>query len=119
MLGKTQITDHLEAALKGAALRQSAIANNIANLNTPNYRRLDVPFEKLLASAIENDKPVDRDELIGSLTQPKNTEVGPNGNDVNLEKEVGDMIRNVSMQKAYLRLLSKRYKKMQMAMEVR
>ena len=34
----------LERALSGSALRQQAIAQNIANVNTPGYRRQDVDF---------------------------------------------------------------------------
>ena len=49
MSGKANVTDYLQAALKGASLRQAVIANNIANLNTPGYRRRAVAFEKSLA----------------------------------------------------------------------
>src|SRR5262245_45391161 len=42
----------LEVALRGAEQRQSAISNNIANVNTPGFKRSDVTFEQALASAI-------------------------------------------------------------------
>jgi len=38
------ITDFIEAGIKAENLRQKSIANNIANLETPNYRRIDVKF---------------------------------------------------------------------------
>jgi flagellar basal-body rod protein FlgB len=41
----------LERALSGAALRQEAIASNIANVNTPGYRRKDVDFQSALHAA--------------------------------------------------------------------
>jgi flagellar basal-body rod protein FlgB len=41
----------LERALSGAALRQEAIASNIANVNTPGYRRQDVDFQSALRAA--------------------------------------------------------------------
>jgi flagellar basal-body rod protein FlgB len=41
----------LERALSGSALRQQAIAQNIANVNTPGYRRQDVDFQSALAAA--------------------------------------------------------------------
>jgi flagellar basal-body rod protein FlgB len=41
----------LERALSGSALRQQAIASNIANVNTPGYRREDVDFESALQAA--------------------------------------------------------------------
>jgi flagellar basal-body rod protein FlgB len=41
----------LEKALSGSALRQEAIASNIANVNTPGYRRQDVDFQSALQAA--------------------------------------------------------------------
>ena len=41
----------LERALSGASLRQAAIAENIANVNTPGYRRKDVDFHDRAAAA--------------------------------------------------------------------
>jgi flagellar basal-body rod protein FlgB len=43
----------LERALAGASLRQQAIAQNIANVNTPGYRRQDVDFQSALHAAWE------------------------------------------------------------------
>jgi flagellar basal-body rod protein FlgB len=44
----------LERALAGAAARQSAIAMNLANANTPGYRRKDVNFEDSLRDAFKS-----------------------------------------------------------------
>jgi flagellar basal-body rod protein FlgB len=41
----------LERALTGSSLRQEAIASNIANVNTPGYRRQDVDFQSALQAA--------------------------------------------------------------------
>jgi flagellar basal-body rod protein FlgB len=41
----------LERALSGSSLRQQAIAQNIANVNTPGYRRQDVDFQSALHAA--------------------------------------------------------------------
>lgn len=41
----------LKQALHACALRQEAIAHNIANVNTPGYRRIDVSFEQFLRAA--------------------------------------------------------------------
>ena len=42
----------LEVALHGSELRQGVIANNIANVNTPGFKRSDVSFGPELASAL-------------------------------------------------------------------
>lgn len=44
----------LESALDGLAMRQRAIANNIANVNTPGYHAERVSFEDTLARSVAN-----------------------------------------------------------------
>jgi flagellar basal-body rod protein FlgB len=118
-MAKTGIVELLEAGLRAEALRQQAVSNNVANLQTPGYRRLDVRFEELLAKAIESGDEVDLEELQPELFQPKNTAVNPNGNDVNLEAEVGKMIKNNLRQKAFIRLLNKKYSQVDLAVNNR
>jgi flagellar basal-body rod protein FlgB len=40
----------LKNAVDGSGAAQGAIANNIANVNTPNFRRTDVSFKEALAA---------------------------------------------------------------------
>lgn len=47
----TQHTDLLKKALDAYALRQKAIASNVANIDTPGYKRLEVNFEDALQKA--------------------------------------------------------------------
>ena len=44
-------TNLLKTALDAYALRQKAIASNVANIDTPGYKRLEVPFESQLQKA--------------------------------------------------------------------
>lgn len=60
-LGFGSTVDMLSNAISGASAEQSAIAQNIANVNTPNYRRQTVSFKEALASAA--GEPVSGDEL--------------------------------------------------------
>jgi flagellar basal-body rod protein FlgB len=46
----------LERSLSGSSLRQQAIAQNIANVNTPGYRRQDVDFQTALSQAWDDGK---------------------------------------------------------------
>jgi flagellar basal-body rod protein FlgB len=79
------------------ALRQEAIASNLANLETPNYKRIDVSpaFENQLQQAIAGQEP----ETIAGL-QPE-LEVDPtavasrtDGNTVQLEDELLKLNQN-------------------------
>lgn len=49
-------TDVLTASLRGHDARNAALVNNIANAETPGYKRIDVQFEAALARAVESDR---------------------------------------------------------------
>lgn len=108
----------IEAGIRAEGLRQKAIANNVANLETPGYRRIDVKFEEILAKSLNSSEPVDLSELEPQVYQPKKTPVKSNGNDISLENEVGEMIKNSLRHQTYIRLLSKRYKQIELAINV-
>jgi flagellar basal-body rod protein FlgB len=42
----------LERTIQGAGLRQTALASNLANANTPGYQRVDVDFHSALSRAL-------------------------------------------------------------------
>ncbi len=50
---KTQLMNVLEKALDGSSQRHVAITNNIANANTPGYKRVEVSFQEALQEALE------------------------------------------------------------------
>jgi flagellar basal-body rod protein FlgB len=115
----TNIVDIIEAGLRAESLRQRAIGSNVANLETPGYRRVDVRFEELLAKALGSSGGVDLSEIEGEIYQPKNTPVKSNGNDVSLEVEVGEMVKNTLRHKALILVLQKKYEQIQSAINVR
>lgn len=63
----------LETALQAANIRQSVIANNIANVDTPYFKRSNVSFESLLKSEMDGSKLT----LKGRRTDTKHFEIGP------------------------------------------
>jgi flagellar basal-body rod protein FlgB len=72
----------LSSALDGLAMRQRAIADNIANVNTPNYTAQRVAFEDALAASVRSgDGQVT--PTIGRSLEPTQL----NGNNVNLDTE--------------------------------
>ena len=116
MVNKPQMVDMLTAGMRGASARQRAIADNIANVQTPGYRRKTVPFEQALARALASgDAPA---SLQTKVMMPDTTPVDDNGNNVDIEMEVGELVKNSSAYKTYLRMLSKVYRQMELAMTV-
>jgi flagellar basal-body rod protein FlgB len=115
----SNIMDVIEAGLKAETLRQKAIASNVANIQTPGYRSVDIRFEELLDKAMESSDTLDLEDIQSELYEPGETSVQSNGNDVSLEVEVGKMIENTLRQKTYIRLLQTKYRQMQLAIDVR
>ena len=111
------IMDLLNAGVRAEGVRQKAIAANIANIETPGYRRRDVRFEELLADALQSSDPLDLAEVEPQLYQPRQAPTKPNGNDVSVETEVGEMIKNSLRQKAFMRLLSNKYRQIESAID--
>lgn len=69
----------MKMGLDATELRSRTIANNIANINTPNYKRRYVSFEESLKNEINNAKievKVDKDSIVRE-----------DGNNVDLENE--------------------------------
>ncbi len=54
----TQIA--LERAISGASMRQSALASNLANANTPGYQRVDVDFHGALSAAMGDRRQLEQ-----------------------------------------------------------
>ena len=115
MLKADRIVQLLEAGLRGSALRGKVIANNLANLETPGYRRKDVRFAELLADALDSPRGADLTQITPEVFEPLATPVDSKGNDVNLDTEIGEMVKNGALYKTYLRLLNKTYKQMEAA----
>ncbi|WP_411720324.1 flagellar basal body rod protein FlgB [Mycetocola sp.] len=72
----------LSSALDGLSLRQRAIANNIANVNTPGYTAQRVSFEDALAESVRSGSGAAAAVIQRSL-EPTDLQ----GNNVNLDTE--------------------------------
>ena len=59
--------DVLTRAADASALRNKTIANNIANIDTPHYKRQDVSFAANLQQALKNSRYKTLDQKIDSL----------------------------------------------------
>ncbi len=118
-IDNNDIFNVIEAGIKAEGLRQKAIAGNIANLDTPGYRRVDVNFKDFLDKALGEGDGVAGGDLNELLYQPENTAVKPNGNDVSMEVEIGQMVKNTLRHKTYIRVLQKKYAQIEQAMNIK
>jgi flagellar basal-body rod protein FlgB len=118
MAQSNNIVDLLEAGIKVEGLRQRTIASNMANIETPRYRRIDVKFDELLAKALGTSHAADLEKLEPEIYEPRNTPVREDGNDVNMEAEVGNLVKNSLRHTAYVRLMQKRFAQVEAAISV-
>ena len=57
----------LDKAADASWIRNEAIANNIANVDTPGYKRQDVNFEEQLRKAMKNSRYASIDERVANV----------------------------------------------------
>ena len=79
--------DTIYQALHGLAARQRAIADNVANINTPGFQATKVDFESNLRQAIGNGDPMAASVDPTTSTDPSRQD----GNNVNLDTETLSM----------------------------
>ncbi len=115
-------------ALSAESLRLKVISDNIANSDTPNFKRSDVTFESELKRALESKKQLPFDAKLTSKkhipfsipkdvssVSPKihldyNTEFLNNGNNVDVEQEMVSMKQVQLRYKAYTSYLNRNYR---------
>jgi flagellar basal-body rod protein FlgB len=123
-ISSNRIMSELSLGLDWAAKRHHTIANNLANIDTPRYKRQDVAFPETLAKAINNKSP----DFLFRRTHPRhlpptvNTSLAVtvdrktshrnDGNNVDVEAETVELAKNtmyydslIDRTGAYLRML--------------
>jgi flagellar basal-body rod protein FlgB len=84
---------YLQAAMSGLAARQRTIANNVANVDTPNFKSSEVRFEDALNTAINSGAGTTTDQSSlnaftsrASLTDATSSRA--DGNNVDIDREM-------------------------------
>ena len=101
----------LDLALGAAGKRQEVLANNLANVNTPGYKRLDVDFDGVLAKAVDAARTGDG-EAIDALRPGVETDqavsVRADGNSVDVDQEMAFLAENNIRYNALVQLSQKK-----------
>jgi flagellar basal-body rod protein FlgB len=119
----------LGEASKGAKMEHDQIANNIANVNTPEFRSSYVDFRSALQDSLST--PPDPDELpmavdddrqfaIGDGTPPtpydpkpqvdSTTQMRVDGSNVDIDQQMAQLSENTGYQQTVAQLLQEQYK---------
>lgn len=117
----------LERALDGVAARQRITAHNIANVDTPGYKRQRLSFEQSLREALHDPA---RPRLAGVVTHPRHIPIGErvsalerpfrverdmtttmrdDGNNVDIEAEMAQIVKDQVFYQALADQVSRRY----------
>ena len=79
--------DRLSRAMSKTAERQSLLVNNLANVNTPGYKRKDCDFNIMLEDSMGNFDQVVASRKHGAM-QAEKSSLRLDGNNVDMEFEV-------------------------------
>lgn len=114
----------LKKGIEGTNLRHEAIANNIANVDTPNYERSMVGFEDqikriLRSEGIRGRRTHPAHFVIGGpeeipLIRPrvdidKETRFRADKNNINIDQEMADLAQNTQRNIDFTEMLKRRY----------
>ncbi|HOF32502.1 MAG TPA: flagellar basal body rod protein FlgB [Spirochaetota bacterium] len=136
--GGTNTTNFLlERALDAESVRRKVISNNVANVDTPHFKRSEVNFESELKRAIDQNRELAENDYPGAVTDEKHipfiqmrdvkgvgsrinldysTSLRNDGNNVDIEKEMVDAAKNLMRYNAFITSLNQNFKVLKMAM---
>ena len=111
-------TDLLQKAMSIREERHRVIAGNVANLNTPGYRPVDVNFRETLDRALSG-----RAVFYGTVTHPRhisiihkrpavmesNAQLRSGRSGVDIDYEMGELTKNTALYSTYGTLLRRRF----------
>jgi flagellar basal-body rod protein FlgB len=91
LIDNTQLA--LERAISGASMRQSVLANNLANAETPGFHRMDLDFHGALAQAMSTGDAAVIDSTNFTPRQDPQS-MRADGNGVDIDTESAQMAKN-------------------------
>lgn len=117
----------LEQMLQFTAARHKVLAENIANIDTPNYRQKDLSverFQQVMQERLDKreSSPVGSvtfDDINGELTNPNDGILFHDGNNRSTEQLMSEFAKNALMHNMAVEMLRKQYSMMEMALKER
>jgi len=103
-----------------SAMRHRLLANNVANADTPGFKRSDVSFLDELASAVKSGDAAALAGLKPKVVKSMRVLATRNdGNNVDIDFEMGELSKNQLLYNINAQLLSKRFSMLKAAISNR
>jgi len=115
--GMDNQTTILSKVMDLAAARHAVLANNLANVNTPGFRRRDLEFKEALTKAVENHDVREIRQLEPEVVDDETQPVRPDGNNVSSHTEMTAMTQNELLFQVSARFLTTKYQWLKSAMK--
>lgn len=113
-------TSLIEKTLDASWMRNEAISNNIANVDTPNYKAKRVEFEKMLNQVLEKNNATHSDiEQVKPKVVEENTnlQMRLDGNNVDIDAEMAQLAKNQILYNAMLQQVTKEFNRIKMVLK--
>lgn len=106
MLVSLSNIDALSRMIDVAEQRHSVISQNIANVNTPGYRARDLEFETTLSAQLSGNGRGPVSETESRIVLQAGLPIRTDGNNVDLDREVGQLNQNALLHQTYTQVLA-------------
>ncbi len=107
--------DLLAKLLDVANVRHRTIAQNVANVNTPGYHRLEISFEDSLARELGRPGGKTVAKLSPKVIEARGAAERADGNNVDIDAEMGHLTKNALLHNAYAQILANKIATMRSA----
>lgn len=108
--------DMLGRLISATDTRHKVISHNLANVNTADYKRLEVDFESQLAVEMARGES-GTGKVEPQIRQTQGLKSRADGNNVDIDQEIGQLNKNALIQQVYLQLLGNELSQMRLAIE--
>lgn len=115
MTVKPSQVDVLQQLVTLSDLRHQVISQNLANVNTPGYKRMDVSFEDIVDSFSSPTRSAGGRDASQSVYEDEGSPARADGNTVDVDKEIGHLGKNEMLQQTLVHVLAKKFAMMQSA----
>ena len=117
MISFSNQIEQLPRLMDAAALRHRVISQNLANVNTTGYQRLDVEFEESLAQSIRDSGSTRGQDITPRIVTDDSSSMRADGNNVDVDKELSQLNKNSLLFQMYSQLLKSQFDTMRRAIE--